>query len=130
MMLDHGGKTDESETSVSEPSSSSSAALAWDTHQQLIHPYFVKNITIATRLITRNSGVWNSSLPSHPELPSSLALVHSALMIMIIWITIMSVVMVVVVMSVVVMMVVVICIIFSFTWREENQSLMPSCRRR
>ena len=50
MMLDHGGKTDESETSVSEPSSSSSsAALAWDTHQQLIHPYFVNGTTSSVR---------------------------------------------------------------------------------
>ena len=50
MMVDHCGKTDESETSVSEPSSSSSsAALAWDTHQQLIHPYFVNGTTSSVR---------------------------------------------------------------------------------
>ena len=50
IMVDHGGKIDESETSVSEPSSSSSsAALAWDTHQQLIHPYFVNGTTSSVR---------------------------------------------------------------------------------
>ena len=49
-MVDHGDKTDESETFVSEPSSSSSsAALAWDTHQQLIHPYFVNGTTSSVR---------------------------------------------------------------------------------
>ena len=35
----------QNKNNISESSSSSSAALAWDTHQKLIHPYFVNGTT-------------------------------------------------------------------------------------